>query len=145
LPGLLLAVALAAAAGWWLTRDERGWERLAAAQLGAQLGGHTLFVATATDPATHTGHTGLGPELVLLVHVVAAATAGAWLRHGERRAIAATRRAVAALRCLLARLWPAIPRCRGVAAPPRPHGSVHSVLISCLRHSIVHRGPPAFR
>jgi hypothetical protein len=75
--GLLLALALTSAASWWMTRDERGWERLAVAQLGAQLGGHALFVGTATDPATHhAGHGVLGPELVLLVHVLGAARRG---------------------------------------------------------------------
>jgi hypothetical protein len=143
--GLLLAVVLTAAGAWWLTRDERGWERLAAAQLGAQLGGHALFLATATDPATHAGHGGLGPELVLLTHVVGAAVAGAWLRRGERRAVAAARRALAALRRLLARLLPARPAPSAVAAPPRPNGPASGVLTSCLRHSIVHRGPPALR
>jgi hypothetical protein len=141
--GLLLALALTTVASWWLTRDERGWERLAAAQLVAQLGGHALFVVTATDPATHSGHAGIGPELVLLAHVVGAAVAGAWLRCGERRAVAAARHAVAALRRLLFRLlgeWrsalrPA-PR-RAAFAPAR------CVLVALLRHSIVHRGPPA--
>jgi hypothetical protein len=143
LPGLLLAVALTAVASWWLTRDERGWERLAAAQLGAQLGGHALFVGTAADPAVHAGHAGLGPELVLLAHVLGAAVAGAWLRCGERRAVAAARRAVAALRRLLARLlgeWRTARR----PARRRPTGApVPAVLTARLRHSIVHRGPPA--
>lgn len=145
LAGLLLAVVLTAAGAWWLTRDERGWERLAAAQLAAQLGGHALFVATATDPATHTGHTGIGPELVLLAHVVAAAGAGAWLRHGERRAVAAATRAVAALLHVLSWMWLAGAPVRDVTAPPRPDGPAFAVLTSCLRHSIVHRGPPALR
>src|ERR671914_191030 len=70
----------------------------------AQLGGHALFVVTATDPATHSGHAGIGPELVLLAHVVGAAVAGAWLRCGERRAVAAARRAAEVLRRLVSRL-----------------------------------------
>jgi hypothetical protein len=146
LTGLLLAVALTAAAAWRLTRDERGWERLAAAQLVAQIGGHALFVVTASDPATHAGHTGhgvLGPELVLLAHVIGAAVAAAWLRCGERRAVVAARRAVGALRRLVTRLlgaWrpahrPAITR-RTARAP------VRGLLAARLRHSIVHRGPP---
>lgn len=141
--GVLLALALTTVASWWLTRDERGWERLAAAQLVAQLGGHALFVGTAADPTVHAGHGVLGPELVLLAHVLGAAVAGAWLRCGERRAVAAARRAIAALRRLLRRLlagWctalrPA--RRRGPDAPERVS------LTPRLRHSIVHRGPPA--
>jgi hypothetical protein len=141
--GLVLALVLTTAASWWLTRDERGWERLAAAQLVAQLGGHALFVGTATDPAVHAGHGVLGPELVLLAHVLGAAVSGAWLRCGERRAVEAARRAVAALRRLLCRLlaeWrTARPqaRRRPVDAPARVS------LTPRLRHSIVHRGPPA--
>jgi hypothetical protein len=141
--GLLLALSLTTVASWWLTRDERGWERLAAAQLAAQLGGHALFVGTATDPAVHAGHGALGPELVLLAHVLGAAVAGAWLRCGERRAMAAARRAVAALRRLLFRLlaeW-------RTARPPARRGLVDApariALSPRLRHSIVHRGPPA--
>jgi hypothetical protein len=143
LTGLLLATALTAVGAWWLTRDERGWERLAAAQLVAQFGGHALFVATATDPATHAGHGVLGPELVLLAHVVGAAIAGAWLRCGERRAVAAARRAVAALRRLasaLLRDWRHAPT---PAVPLPATGPGCAVLATRLRHSIVHRGPPA--
>jgi hypothetical protein len=145
LTGMLLAVALTAVAAWRLTRDERGWERLAAAQLVAQIGGHALFVATASDPATHAGHGVLGPELVLLAHVVGAAVAATWLRCGERRAVEAARRAVAALRRLVTRLlsaWrpahPAVVTRRTSGAPAR------GLLAARLRHSIVHRGPPAF-
>lgn len=144
LVGLLLTLALTTVTSWWLTRDERGWERLAAAQLGAQLGGHALFVGTATDPAVHAGHGVLGPELVLLAHVLGAAVAGAWLRCGERRAVEAARRAVAALRRLVSRLlgeWRAARR----PARRRPMDAlVRGVLTTeRLRHSIVHRGPPA--
>ena len=143
LPGLLAALALAAIASWWLTRDERGWERLAAAQLAAQLGGHALFVATAADPAAHAGHGALGPELALLAHALGAAVAGAWLRCGERRAVAAARRVAAALRRLVTRLlarWRTARR----PAPPRPVAAPTRVRIApLLRHSIVHRGPPA--
>src|SRR5206468_844822 len=103
----------------------------------------TAFMSTTTDPAAHAGHGVLGPELVLLVHVLGAAIAGAWLRCGERRAVEAARRAVASLHRLIAWLlgeWrtacsPA-PRC-AIAAPAR------EVLTARLRHSIVHRGPPA--
>jgi hypothetical protein len=141
--GLLVALAVTTVASWWLTRDERGWERLAAAQLAAQLGGHALFVGTATDPAVHAGHGVLGPELVLLAHVLGAAVAGAWLRQGERRAVAAARRAVAALRRLLCRLlaeW----RTARPPAPRRPADAPARIsLTPRLRHSIVHRGPPA--
>jgi hypothetical protein len=143
LTGLLLALALTTVASWWLTRDERGWERLAAAQLVAQLGGHALFIGTAVDPAAHAGHGALGPELVLLAHVLGAAVAGAWLRCGERRAVEAARRAVAALRRLISRLlgeWRMARRPGG----RRPVGApVRGVLTARLRYSIVHRGPPA--
>jgi len=143
LMGLLTALALTTAASWWLTRDERGWERLAAAQLGAQLGGHALFVGTATEPAVHAGHGVLGPELVLLAHVLGAAVSGAWLRCGERRAAEAARRAVAALRrllCLLLAEWRTARRpARRRPVDARPRVSV----TPRLRHSIVHRGPPA--
>lgn len=143
LAGLLLAVVLMAAPAWWLTRDERGWERLAAAQLVAQLGGHALFVVTAADPMMHAGHGVLGPEIALLAHVASAAVAGAWLRCGERRAIAAARRAAEVLRRLVSRLlgeW----RRTGRQVSRRPlRAPVSRVLVALLRHSIVHRGPPA--
>jgi len=142
LTGLLLALVLMAVPAWWLAGGERGWERLAAAQLVAQIGGHALFVATATDPAVHAGHGAFGPELVLIVHIVGAAAAGAWLRCGERRAIAAARRAIAALRRLvgwLLREW----RAAGGPATGRPvNASAHGFLAPRLRYSIVHRGPP---
>ena len=141
--GLLLALALTAAGSWWLTRHERGWERLAAAQLVAQLGGHALFVGTATDMAAHTGRGELGPELVLLVHVLGAAVAGGWLRCGERRAVETARRAVAALHRLISRLlgeW----RTTVTQARPRAVDALAGVALTPrLRHSIVHRGPPA--
>ena len=143
LTGLLLAVALTAVGGWWLTRDERGWERLAAAQLVAQLSGHVLFVVTATDPVTHAGHGVLGPELVLFTHLGGAAVAGAWLRCGERRAIAAARRAVALLRRLVSRLMQDWRRAHTPAMTPPAGGSPCRFLAARLRHSIVHRGPPA--
>jgi hypothetical protein len=143
LPGVLLALVLLAVPAWWLAGGERGWERLAAAQLVAQLGGHALFVVTAADPVAHTGHHGIGPELVLLAHGLAAAVAGVWLRAGERRAVATARRAVAALRRLVRSVlteWRA-------ARPPAParlaDAPAPGVLAARLRHSIVHRGPPA--
>ena len=143
LVGLLLALAITTAGSWWLTHRERGWEQLAAAQLVAQLGGHALFVGTATDPATHAGRGVLGPELVLLVHVLGAAVAGAWLRCGERRAVEAARRAAAALQRLISRLlgeW----RTTVTQARPRAVDALAGVnLTPRLRHSIVHRGPPA--
>jgi hypothetical protein len=143
LTGLLLALALTTVTSWWLTRDERGWERLAAAQLGAQLAGHALFVGTATDPAAHAGHGVLGPELVLLAHVLGAAVAGVWLRCGERRAVEAARRAVAALRRLITRLLGEWRTARGPASRRPVDALVPVVLTPRLRHSIVHRGPPA--
>lgn len=145
-PGLLLALVLMAVPAWWLTGDERGWERLAGFQLAAQFGGHALFVLTATDPAAHAGHLPTGPDLVLLVHVIGAVAAGAWLRAGERRAVMAARRAVDVLRRLVRGLlgtWH--PTC-GPGAPPWPAlASEHRVVVVRLRHSIVHRGPPAVR
>jgi hypothetical protein len=145
LTGLLLAVVLMALPAWWLTRDERGWERLAVAQLVAQLGGHALFVATASDPAAHAGHGVLGSELVVIAHVLGAVVAGAWLRCGERRAVAAARHAVTALWRLLRTMlgeWRTVRR----PAPTRPPGApTRDVLTARLRHSIVHRGPPAGR
>jgi hypothetical protein len=143
LAGLLLAAVLMVGPAWWLTRDERGWERISAAQLVAQLGGHALFVATATDPATHSGHAGIGPELVLLAHVGGAAVAGAWLRCGERRAVAAARHAVAALRRLLCRLLGEWRSARRPAPRRAAFAPARGVLVALLRHSIVHRGPPA--
>lgn len=144
LNGLLLAVLGLAVPAWWLAGNERGWERLAAAQLAAQLGGHALFVATATDPAAHTGHSVLGPELVLLAHVAAAAVAGAWLRAGERRAAAAARRLIAALGHLLRSLLRRWRAARGRGGPARLESvPVRGLLAARLRYSIVHRGPPA--
>jgi hypothetical protein len=143
LTGLLLALVVLAVPAWWLAGDERGWERLAAAQVAAQLGAHALFVATATDPVVHTGHHTIGPELVLLTHVAGAAVAGAWLRAGERRAAAAARRVVAALKHLignLLRTWHAAHR---PAPARRASAPVRGVTDARLRHSIVHRGPPA--
>jgi hypothetical protein len=143
LTGLLLALVVLAVPAWWLAGDERGWERLAAAQVVAQFGGHALFVATATDPVAHTGHAVIGPELVLITHVAGAVVAGAWLRAGERRAAAAARRVVTALRHLIRhflRTWHAARR----PAPARLQSvSFRGVRAFRLRHSIVHRGPPA--
>jgi hypothetical protein len=142
--GFLLAAAVLAAPAWWLTRHPRGWERLAVAQLAAQFAGHTLFVVTAADPIMHAGHGRFGPELVLLAHVLSAAAAAAWLRCGERRAVAATRRAVAALRRLVARLL-CLYR-RAVRGAPAKRPTVAPALggpAAILRHSIIHRGPPA--
>jgi hypothetical protein len=143
LTGMLLALLLMAAPAWWLAGGERGWERLAGAQLAAQLGGHVLFVATAADPVAHSGHHAIRPELVLLAHVAGAAVAGAWLRAGERRAIAAARSAVAALRRLIRSLlkeWLAVPGPDPARPAHVPECGVHAAR---LRHSIVHRGPPA--
>ncbi len=143
LTGLLLALLLMAEPAWWLTRDERGWERLAGAQVAAQLGGHALFVVTATDPAAHAGHQAVRPELVLLAHVVGAAVAGAWLRAGERRAVAAARRAVAALRRLIRSVLSTWRAGRGPAPALLACVPECGVVATRLRHSIVHRGPPA--
>ncbi|MHA6619320.1 hypothetical protein [Pseudonocardia sp. DLS-67] len=143
-PGLLLALVLMAVPAWWLTGDERGWERLAGFQLAAQIGGHALFVLTATDPTAHAAHQPTGPDLVLLFHVFGAAVAAAWLRAGERRAVMAAHRAVEALRrlvsCLL-RNWRPVRRLRASAFLAR--AAECRVVVTRLRHSIVHRGPPA--
>ncbi|MHA6796783.1 hypothetical protein ACVGVM_25220 [Pseudonocardia bannensis] len=142
--GLLLAVAAMAGPAWWLTRDERGWERLAAAQLTAQLGSHTLFALAAPAPAPHTGHGVLGPDLMVLAHLLAAAVAGGWLRCGERRAIAMSRRAVALLLGLVAALLGTGPRAvRGPARRRPALASTPGTQTTLLRHTIVHRGPPA--
>jgi hypothetical protein len=143
LAAVLVAVAALAVPAWWLTGHERGWERLAGAQLAAQFGGHALFVALPADPGASAGHGSLAPDLVLGVHVLGAAVAGAWLRHGERRAAVAARRAVLALRRLLSGLLPVL-RTAGPAAPaPAVHGPADRIRAARLRHSIVHRGPPA--
>ncbi|MFC5234585.1 hypothetical protein [Pseudonocardia zijingensis] len=141
LVGLLLTAAVLAGPAWWLTGGERGWERLAGAQLAAQFGGHALFVLTAADPAAHAGHG--RQELVLLVHVLGAAAAGAWLRRGERRAVAAARRTVALLRSLFGRLpreWRGAHPLTAAFPAGAPFAALPGVR---LRHSIVHRGPPA--
>ncbi|WP_214368122.1 hypothetical protein [Pseudonocardia sp. H11422] len=144
LTGLLLAVAAMAGPAWWLTRDERGWERLAAAQLTAQLGSHWVFVLADPAPTPHTGHGGLGPDLMVLAHLLAAAVAGGWLRCGERRAVALSHRAVAALRRLVTALLGTRPRSVHSPARCRPdHAPILRFQAAQLRHAIVHRGPPA--
>lgn len=141
--GLLLAAAAMAAPAWWMARGERGWERLAGAQLTAQLGSHAIFTVAAGSPLEHPpGH--LGSDLVLLAHLLAAAVAGGWLHCGERRAVEMSRRAVAALCRLVAALLGERPRAarrparRRPAAPPALRFPAAQ-----LRHAIVHRGPPA--
>lgn len=142
--GILLAAAVMLVPAWWLARDERGWERLASAQLVAQFGSHALFVVTAVGPVAHLHHVRSGSELVVVAHVLGAALAGAWLRCGERRAVAAARHALAALRCLVGRLLgrrsPEPPALLVRRDPgPAPRGAP----AARLRHAIVHRGPPA--
>ncbi|MCE0766753.1 hypothetical protein LWC35_28165 [Pseudonocardia kujensis] len=143
LPGILLALLGLTGPGWWLARDERGWERLAAAQLAAQLGAHLVFEATADPSAAGHGHgDGLGPGIVLVAHLASAAVAAAWLRSGERRAVALSRRALAALFALVTALvGRGLPRYPGPALR-RPASAAPRVREARLRHAIVHRGPP---
>jgi hypothetical protein len=136
LPALLLGALVLAGPAWWLARDERGWERLAAAQLAAQLLAHLVFEAAG---AMSEHDAGLGPGFVLVAHVLSAAVAAAWLRAGERRARELSLRALALLFALVGALvgrLPRLPRAVVVTVEPaRPRGIL-------LRHTIVHRGPP---
>ncbi len=123
---------------WLLTGRERGWLALAGAQLAGQQAVHVLL-------GHGTGH-GATPaaELMVYGHVAVAAVIAVWLRHGERRAWVAARRAAAAvaagLRVLLALFGlPAglppvdVPT---VAGPEQRSSAL-------LRHAVVRRGPPA--
>lgn len=143
--GVLLALLALAGPGWWLARDERGWERLAAAQLAAQLGAHLLFEATAAPSVgahAHGHDDGLGPGIVLVAHLASAAVAAAWLRCGERRALELSRRALAALFLLVTALvGRVLPRPAGPVVR-RPAPAAPRVRGVRLRHAIVHRGPP---
>jgi hypothetical protein len=138
--GVVLAALALAAPGWWLARDERGWERLAAAQLAFQLAAHVVF--TAVEPGQHAGHgEGAGPGLVLVAHLVSAAVAAAWLRRGEQRARRLATRALALLFALVGALILGT-RPRTVAAPPPARRARVPAADTILRHAIVHRGPP---
>jgi hypothetical protein len=140
-PGaVLLAVFALAAPAWWLARDERGWERLAAAQLALQLVAHVVF--STVEPGAHAGHDdGAGPGLMLVAHLVSAAVAAAWLRRGEQRARALAVRALAQLFALVGALLVGT-RPQTSAAPVRPRSTPSSRVSTLLRHAIVHRGPP---
>jgi hypothetical protein len=138
--GIALAALALAAPAWWLARNERGWERLAAAQLVFQLVAHLIFQAV--GPAMAHGHDeGAGAGVVLVAHLVSAAVAGAWLRHGERRARALAERALRLLSTLVgALLTDCRPRVPGSPVLPRP--VLRALVGAMLRHAIVHRGPP---
>ncbi|WP_181780463.1 hypothetical protein [Pseudonocardia pini] len=144
LGAIVLSLLALVTPAWWLARAERGWERLAAAQLTLQLVAHLVF-ATVGPAAGEHGHgveSGGGPGLVLVAHLVSAAVAAAWLRSGEKRARALSERALRAFLTLLS-VWvpgarPHTPA-RAVPGPSRPDRSLSGVV---LRHAIVHRGPP---
>lgn len=140
--GIVLAAMALAVPGWWLARDERGWERLAAAQLVFQLVAHLVFVASSpAEPMAHGHDDGAGPGLMLIAHLLSAAVAGAWLRRGERRARELSERALRILFALVdALLTGTQPRLTPVAVRPGRLPRTGRRIV--LRHSIVHRGPP---
>ncbi|GAA4536094.1 hypothetical protein [Pseudonocardia xishanensis] len=140
--GIALAALALAAPGWWLARDERGWERLTAAQLTFQLTAHLLFLATSSAQPTVHGHAdGADHGLVLIAHLVSAAVAGAWLRRGEQRARALSDRALRILFALVDALLTGT-RPRLAPTPVRPRRVLRAGRGTLLRHAIVHRGPP---
>jgi hypothetical protein len=95
------------------------------------------------DPAAGHGHgDGLGPGIVLVAHLASAALAAAWLRSGERRAVALSRRALAALFALVTALVGRVLPRRAGPAVRRPAPAAPRVRGVRLRHAIVHRGPP---
>ena len=124
---------------WLLTGRERGWTAIAGAQLAGQQVVHLLLglgAAHAAMPA---------PDVMVYLHVIMAALIAVWLRHGERRAWAAARRAAAAV----VTLWRALVALFERPVPARPFGGppetepVRQPPWVLLRHSVVRRGPPA--
>lgn len=140
--GIALAALALVAPAWWLARDERGWERLAAAQLALQLVAHAVFALLEPTGPGHAAHDdGAGPGLMLVAHLASAAVAAAWLRRGEQRARALAVRALAMLAALVAALLVGT-RPRTPAARVRPRLTPVLGAGALLRHAIVHRGPP---
>lgn len=119
------------APAWWLNRRERGWTVLAVAQLAAQQVAHVVLAGP--------GHPhGLLPmDLMLHVHLLAAALSAVGLRLGERRAWAASRAVVHT--CLLLVTSPA-----PVSAPPAPRSAdpIVAPATALLQHVVARRGPP---
>ncbi len=130
--GVAWAFAALIGPAWWLARRERGWAALALTQLGAQQVAHVALAAA----ADHSHHVGLGADLMLYAHLVAAALTGAWLRWGERRAWAAVRRYLLVVLALTV-VPTGAPAAVAVPRPPaRPSRS------RLLRHAVARRGPP---
>jgi hypothetical protein len=142
--GIVLAALALVVPAWWLARDERGWERLAAAQLAFQLAAHLLFQAVDPAMADHEQMAGAGPGFVLIAHLVSATVAATWLRSGERHARALSERALRVLFSLVETLVLGA-RARTTTGPVRRPGRADRRAVGIvLRHTIVHRGPPLF-
>lgn len=134
LAGAGWAFAALVAPSWWLTRRERGWPVLAVAQLAAQQAAHLLLNGSGDVHAA-------GPlpmDLMLHVHLLAAAFAAVWLRVGERRAWAAARATVRGCLLLVAPSVTVPPpaTARPVVAPPARRPT------ALLQHVLARRGPP---
>jgi hypothetical protein len=135
LTGAGWAFAALAGPAWWVTGRERGWAMLAGAQLAAQQVAHVAMAGPAAD--VHAG--GLLPmDLMLYLHLAAAALAAVWLRIGERRAWAAARAVLRICVLVVAGPLPVV----GVPSTRCPAAPVARVRSALLRHALARRGPP---
>lgn len=119
---------------WWLAGRERGWILLALAQLAGQQAAHVVL----TRPGDVHGDGLLPMDLMLHVHLAAAAVAALWLRWGERRAAAALREVVRSVLLAVA----GVPVPVAPAVPVRPAPPAVAVPALLLRHALARRGPP---
>ncbi|MFC4562415.1 hypothetical protein ACFO4E_11180 [Nocardiopsis mangrovi] len=149
LPGLLLGVAVVAAAAWTASAKRQGPWMLAAWMLWGQLTLHLAFSFTQSLGSGHLAHQGAPPPeggvpgwTMIAMHVVAAAISAWWLHLGENRLFAFLRFMALSFFALL--LLPgAAPAWRETVAPRRPAEDERSWLPPpYLRHVHVRRGPP---
>ncbi|MEV4329056.1 hypothetical protein AB0K02_00660 [Streptomyces sp. NPDC049597] len=149
--GLLAALGVTAAAGWFAAGRRRGARSIGAGLLAVQGALHLLFSGAGPTALHHhehhataqtaSGSLGTG---MLAVHLLGAVGCALWLAHGEaaffRLARAALSFAFTPLRLLPGAVRlpepDAAPRPATDAADERRHGVV-------LAHTVVRRGPPA--
>lgn len=136
--GALLAALSVFVPSWLLAGRERGWSVIAVVQVAGQQVVHPLLVTASGAPEP----SALPHDMMFFLHVVGALVMAVWLRLGERRAWAATRRLVARLVLWLSRLLatppapvPTPPRAQDGPPVPRPRPVL-------LRHALSRRGPP---
>ncbi|WP_256356111.1 hypothetical protein [Streptomyces sp. PKU-EA00015] len=153
--GLLAALGVTAAAGWFAAGRRRSARSIGAGLLAVQGGLHLLFSGEApTAPHHHGQHEhydtaqtaaeSLGTGM-LAVHLLAAACCALWLAHGEaaffRLAHAALSFAFTPLRLLLGAVRLPEPDAAPKPADDAADESRHGVV---LAHTVVRRGPPAY-